>query len=215
MKFLYNNTDVANFIHDNDLDINISTMEFDYPVVGRISDCGHGFFINFKKEDLCKIIEKYTESFEKRKDSIEKVNEFHTAFDRERLDKPGVPMKVQWALRIALLEEELGELKEAYENEDVVEVADAFADIQYILDGGIIEAGMMDIKGTLIKEVHHSNMSKLVDVTDSALQEELTGFTWVVGEDGRVGYLTDENGKIRKPTFFEAPDIKKILNENL
>ena len=70
------------------------------------------------------------------------VTEFHTLFDSPILDTPQIPDLKRAQLRVALLQEELNELQEAINTDDLVEVADAFADLQYVLSGAILEFGL-------------------------------------------------------------------------
>ena len=64
-------------------------------------------------------------------------------------------------LRIDLIEEELNELKEAINNNDIVEVADALTDILYVTYGAGHSFGVDLDK--CFDEVQNSNMSKLGD----------------------------------------------------
>lgn len=71
---------------------------------------------------------------------------------------------------------------------DIVEAADALADLDYVVQGGNLVFGIP--AGLVMREVHRSNMSKL-------------------DEDGKPIYNAD--GKIVKgPNFFE-PDISTLL----
>jgi hypothetical protein len=63
-------------------------------------------------------------------------------------------------LRIELLKEELKELEEGIAKGDILEVADAFCDLQYVLSGAILEFGMGERFFELFNETHRSNMSK-------------------------------------------------------
>ena len=67
--------------------------------------------------------------------SLNQVAEFHTTFKHPILESPVIPSKQRADLRISLLAEELKELQEAVENDDLVEVADALCDLQYVLAG--------------------------------------------------------------------------------
>jgi predicted HAD superfamily Cof-like phosphohydrolase len=108
------------------------------------------------------------------------LEEFHATFGGEEDDE----------LRWRLLDEELAELREAYERDDLTEIADAIADIVYIL------VGTAHLKGIpfdrVLAEVHRSNMTKL-------------------GPDGKARRRAD--GKILKPPTFEPPRIREILEE--
>ena len=64
--------------------------------------------------------------------ALSSVADFHDTFNLPVLEEPIIPNIDRTRLRINLLEEELAELKEAIDNNDLVEVADAFCDIQYV-----------------------------------------------------------------------------------
>src|SRR3984885_15738038 len=92
--------------------------------------------------------------------SLNQVAEFHTTFKHPILPTPVIPSKERCELRIALLAEELKELQQAITDNDLVEVADAFCDLQYVLSGAILEFGLGEKFKELFDEVHRSNMSK-------------------------------------------------------
>lgn len=92
------------------------------------------------------------------------------------------------ALRVALLHEEFDEYRTAAAAGDVVEVADALADIIYVAFGTALSYGI-DLPAVLA-EVHRSNMSKL-------------------GEDGRPIYRND--GKVMKGPNYTPPDLAPIV----
>ena len=88
------------------------------------------------------------------------VGAFHRLFKAPILSQPTIPDEKRCALRVSLIQEELNELKEAISQNDLVEVADALADIQYVLAGAVHEFGMGACFATLFAEVQRSNMSK-------------------------------------------------------
>ena len=94
----------------------------------------------------------------------------------------------QTDLRLALIEEEVGELREAAASGDLVGVADALADIVYVAYGSALVYGI-DLDAVL-DEVHSSNMTKL-------------------GADGRPVRRAD--GKVLKGPAYRAPDVKSVL----
>lgn len=102
--------------------------------------------------------------------SIKQVEEFYKTFNIPYEQKPTIPSIDRCKLRIDLLQEELDELKEAIDNKDIVEIADALLDIKYILNGGILEFGMADLTEKLFDEVHRSNMSKACDSEEDAIK---------------------------------------------
>ena len=62
--------------------------------------------------------------------------------------------------RAASKEEEVAELAAAIKQNDIVEIADALADIQYVLAGAVHEFGLGSSFANLFDEVQRSNMSK-------------------------------------------------------
>lgn len=121
----------------------------------------------------------------------EMVREFHEVFDHLIQDKPNanVDISIQ-SLRYDLIYEELRELNEAMLDRDIVEVADAIADLLYVVYGTAVSYGI-DIE-PVFEAVHKSNMDKI----------------W---PDGELHY--HPNGKVKKPEGWEPPNIKAILKE--
>ena len=115
--------------------------------------------------------------------------EFNQAFEIPRLEQPGLSDSDLIELRIKLLTEEVQEYAEAARAGDMVEILDALADIGYILAGTIINHGMQDIYDDAFKEVHRSNMAKLVD--------------------GKVHRRDD--GKVVKPDDWQPPNLAQFL----
>tara|TARA_B100001540_G_scaffold297797_1_gene300771 strand:+ start:408 stop:749 length:342 start_codon:yes stop_codon:yes gene_type:complete len=91
-------------------------------------------------------------------------------------------------LRYSLIQEELDELKQAIDNKDLLEVADALTDILYVTYGAGHAFGIDLDK--CFQEVQNSNMSKL-------------------GNDGKPIY--NDAGKVMKGPNFYKPDLSKFL----
>lgn len=127
----------------------------------------------------------------KNKTTLEMVQEFHEIY--------GLPVEPEQTtgsdqtkeLRINLLQEELDELKEALENDDMVETLDALIDLQYVLDGAFLSFGLQNAKEAAFKEVHRSNMSKL-------------------GEDGKP-IRREGDGKVMKGPNYFKPDMTQFI----
>jgi predicted HAD superfamily Cof-like phosphohydrolase len=102
--------------------------------------------------------------------SLNQVAEFHTTFKHPVVQQPAIPSKERCALRISLLAEELKELQQAVDDNNLVEVADALCDLQYVLSGAILEFGLGEKFKDLFDEVHRSNMSKACKSVDEAIQ---------------------------------------------
>jgi predicted HAD superfamily Cof-like phosphohydrolase len=96
----------------------------------------------------------------KQPDALNLVAEFHRTFKHPIQSEPAIPGEDRCRLRIALLAEELRELEEAVKAKDIVAVADALCDLQYVLAGAVLEFGIGEKFNELFEEVHRSNMSK-------------------------------------------------------
>ena len=106
--------------------------------------------------DATEELDRFAES-----NTLNQTAEFHRTFQCPVLSAPEIPSAERCALRINLISEELKELQEAINKNDLVEVADALADIQYVLSGTVHEFGLGSRFKDLMDEVHRSNMSKV------------------------------------------------------
>jgi predicted HAD superfamily Cof-like phosphohydrolase len=131
------------------------------------------------------------------------VAEFHDMFDLPILETPTIPDKKRCQLRYALLAEELEEFQEALENDNLIEAADALADLQYVLSGAILELGLGDKFCQLFNEVHRSNMSK----TCKSLEEAEATQAYYLQEKNTESILKEKNGEY---LVLRAAD-KKVL----
>ena len=120
--------------------------------------------------------------------NFESVRKFMETFGQEIKKKAEFPNIKITELRYALIKEELGELKEAIENKDIKEVADALTDILYVTYGAGHAFGINLDK--CFEEVQNSNMSKL-------------------GNDGRP--IFNENGKVMKGPNYFKPNLSQFL----
>ena len=102
--------------------------------------------------------------------ALNQVAEFHSTFKHPIIQKPAIPSKERCDLRISLLAEELKELQQAVDDNNLIEVADALCDLQYVLAGAILEFGLGEKFKELFDEVHRSNMSKACKSVEEAGQ---------------------------------------------
>jgi predicted HAD superfamily Cof-like phosphohydrolase len=121
--------------------------------------------------------------------NFNKVKTFMETFGQEVKTKPSFSTDKINNLRYDLIREELEELKEAIENKDLLEVADALTDILYVTYGAGHAFGIDLDK--CFEEVQSSNMSKL-------------------SEDGKPIY--NEFGKVMKGSKYFKPDLTKFIN---
>lgn len=155
--------------------------------------------------DTKELEESYSRPSEARKGSFERVREFHEVFGHPIVDRPSELDFERLSLRLELIREEFCELLEAsgledaamevrgvYLNPDgeqnLVEIADALGDLEYVINGMALEAGIP--LPDVVAEIHQSNMSKL-------------------GPDGKPIYR--EDGKILKGEGFKEPRLAEIL----
>lgn len=118
------------------------------------------------------------------------VHEFHTTYGMGIRTEPQLDIPTR-QMRLELVLEEADELKEASENDDFIELADALADIVYVAYGAAIEHGI-DLDDVL-QEVQRSNMSKLHHETGLPIYRE--------------------DGKVLKGQNFTPPDIDTVLKK--
>lgn len=145
------------------------------------------------------------------------VSEFHKLFDAPILDTPQIPDSKRAKLRVSLIQEELNELQEAIDNNDLTEVADALADIQYVLSGAILEFGLADRFADIFAEVQRSNMSKACNSLQEAeatveyyRNHKDTEWYIVPKWDQYLVHRTEDN-KVLKSINYSPADINKFL----
>ena len=120
--------------------------------------------------------------------NFESVKKFMETFGQEIREKASFPEDKITSLRYDLIKEELDELKEAIDNRDIKEVADALTDILYVTYGAGHAFGINLDK--CFEEVQNSNMSKL-------------------GSDGKPIY--NDKGKVMKGPNYFKPDLNKFI----
>ena len=121
--------------------------------------------------------------------NFNKVGTFMKTFGQEVKNKPSFSTDKINKLRIDLIKEELDELKDAMDNKDLLEVADALTDILYVTYGAGHAFGINLDK--CFEEVQNSNMSKL-------------------DKNGKPIY--NEAGKVMKGPNYFKPNLSKFVN---
>ena len=121
--------------------------------------------------------------------NFNKVKTFMETFGQEVKTKPSFSTDKTNSLRYDLIKEELEELKEAMENKDLLEVADALTDILYVTYGAGHAFGIDLDK--CFEEVQNSNMSKL-------------------DQNGKP--IFNESGKVMKGPKYFKPDLTKFVS---
>ena len=120
--------------------------------------------------------------------NFERVKKFMKTFGQDIKEKASFPNEKITSLRYDLIKEELEELREAIDNKDIKEVADALTDILYVTYGAGHAFGINLDK--CFEEVQNSNMSKL-------------------GSDGKPIY--NDKGKVMKGPKYFKPNLEKFV----
>lgn len=121
-------------------------------------------------------------------DMTQAVREWHEKFGVPIRPTPGFPGRDRASLRESLVTEEFEEFIAASQAQNILLVADALADLLYVIHGTALEWGIPIER--VFKEVHRSNMSKVWD-------------------DGTVHFRSD--GKVMKPPMYSPADIGSCL----
>lgn len=124
-----------------------------------------------------------------KKSHLALVREFMESFRQDPMpQEPNLGDLRLRNLRFNLIQEELTELYEALASQDMVQVADALADLEYVVLGAYIAFGMNG--EAIFQEVHRSNMSKL---------------------DAFGKPVMREDGKVLKGRNYSPPNLERIL----
>lgn len=99
---------------------------------------------------------------------------------------PVIPDEASRLLRVTLIAEELQEFRIASANEDIIEVADALADLLYVVYSAAVAWGIAI--DPVFMEVHYANMQKFAP-----------------------GSYEREDKKWMKPPGWQPPDIRAVL----
>lgn len=150
-------------------------------------------------------------------DALTSVAKFHDTFQLPVVDNPSIPSKERCALRVNLLQEELDELKEAIEENDLVEIADALSDLQYVLSGAVLEFGLAHKFKSLFDEVQRSNMSKTcktmqeAEATQQHYKSTKDTDSRIEEKNGEYLVFRESDGKVLKSVNYSEADLKSIV----
>ena len=152
----------------------------------------------------------------KEPNALTNVVKFHSTFKHPILAEPGIPHPKRCDLRVELIQEELNELKDAIADKDIIEVADALADIQYVLAGAILEFGLGHKFSALFDEVQRSNMSKACASIEEAeqtveyyLKQGIEAYIEPI--DGHFLIYRTSDNKTLKSVNYSPAELGKIL----
>jgi len=173
----------------------------------------------------------------------EKVTQFMKTFGQDCPLRPVIPDLQTRILRVRLLLEEVLELTEAsglkivdslgfvfdkkllsgdngiqiVENAevkpDIVEVADAIADISYVNYGAASAYGI-DIS-PVEEEVHSSNMTKLFTKDEATILNPAFYSSKIVNDKDKCVLVKDSNGKVQKSPSYAKANISAIIDAQI
>lgn len=168
------------------------------------------------------------------------VKDFMQKYQQQTPEKPAHPAASIRALRVKLLLEEVFELAEASgvrieefdgsqidlkkiqlhvlnnkdgDKVDLVGVADALADIDYVNLGAAVAYGI-DLE-PFQTEVHRSNMTKLWKLEEISGTPTLDITRVSDSGDGRVCLVKNEDGKVIKSPSYSPADLKSVMAAQL
>jgi predicted HAD superfamily Cof-like phosphohydrolase len=148
---------------------------------------------------------------------ISEVETFNHTMGKPNNYIPNIPEEKEWMFVYNFILEELEEYKQACEEGNIVEVADALGDIMYVLSNGVLLHGLKDKFEMIYEEIQSSNMSKACKTEEEAIQTvsereatlgakchyEKVGDYWVV-------YRSDDR-KVQKALSYHKPNLKKFF----
>jgi predicted HAD superfamily Cof-like phosphohydrolase len=154
----------------------------------------------------------------KQPESLQMVAEFHQTFKHPVLTEPAIPAENRCRLRVELLAEELKEFEQAIKDKDIVAVADALCDLQYVLSGAVLEFGLGPKFNELFEEVQRSNMSKACATEEEAratvefyYTRDKTECYYLQEGDKWLVYRKADNKTIKAKGYSPA-NLESILN---
>jgi predicted HAD superfamily Cof-like phosphohydrolase len=151
---------------------------------------------------------------------VSEVEIFNKLFGKLNNQTPTIPEKMERDFIYNFIQEELDEYKVAAEDEDIVEVLDAFCDIMYVLSAGIMAFGLKDKFLAAYNEVQESNLSK-----SCATEEEADATAkFRTAASGRPCHFEkrgdkyvvyrSEDRKVQKSLSYFAPNLKQFFTED-
>jgi predicted HAD superfamily Cof-like phosphohydrolase len=118
------------------------------------------------------------------------VRDWHIRFGVVVNDTPTIVDADTAKLRYDLIDEEVEELLCAIYSRNLVQIADALADLKYVVDGTAVSYGI-DLE-PIFREVHRSNMSK-----------------------GDPEVVRATNGKILKSRNYTPPNLAPLIQDQV
>ena len=144
----------------------------------------------------------------------EKVRQFQELFNT--IGK--TPNFDDMELRINLLQEELDELKEAFLQGDLVEIADAYGDILFLTIGGVYKNGYASNFESIFDEICDSNLTKADDTMcdalktrDKYLEQNIETYFQLNPNFNKYVTFRKLDGKVLKSHKYTAVSLEKFV----
>ena len=149
---------------------------------------------------------------------FQQVAEFNTIFNQKLNNKPTLLGSNESELCISLLREELNEYIVAVGKCNLVDVADALIDIDYVLKGVMLKHGLVCAYEALFNEVHNSNMSKVCNDVHEAnrtvnkyAKDGIS--TNILVKNNKFLVMRTEDGKALKYIDYQPARLAPIINQ--
>lgn len=152
-------------------------------------------------------------------ENINKVADYHKTVGREVLPAPGIPEKMKNVdARLSIIENSVKELEAASYKGDVSGVLSALANLQYALNGAILEFGMQEVIQPAFDELHRSNMSRFCKTTKDAqdscfklMGKDIEAYYTLVGKNFVIRDRNNE--KLLPGIHHTAPKMRAVLEQ--
>ena len=150
--------------------------------------------------------------------NFQKIKEFHQTFGLDNHDEHQLDIfdnKKLLKLRLALIQEEFDELKEAIKDRNFGEVRDAIGDILYVVYGAAASFGIDADRDYAI--IHDSNMSKAAkteEIAEASVKNYKEKFEKGESPYDTPAYKLSDNGKYYIIYNESTGKVLKAINYN-
>jgi len=150
-------------------------------------------------------------------ESLQLVAEFHRTFKHPVLAEPSIPDEKRCKLRVDCWRRKLKSFEEAIRAKDMVGIADALCDIQYVLSGAILEFGLGEKFKALLKRcsghiwARHVPLKRKQSITVQYYKTKDGTACYTGGNNRWLVYRASDNKTIKSIQLLSA-DLGRILN---
>lgn len=150
---------------------------------------------------------------------VDEVIEFNKTFGKLVNETPTIASEKDMSFIVEMIEEETKEFIDACKEKNIVEILDAYFDLQYFISNIITSCGLRDkvLKG--FNEVHLSNLSKACNTEEEAEQtatvrskETNEPHHWEIVNGKYIVYRSRDK-KVAKNLNYFKPNLKKLFTD--